>query len=184
MWLACVSRAEYLRRTRDFFYARDIIEVQTPLLGQASVTDPDVGSIAVPPSHYLQTSPEYFMKRLLAAGMGSCYQLASVFRADEQGRLHNSEFTMLEWYRLEFDHLKLMQEVAALVDTLLGAASYATRTYGSLVRDVRAPREELDFEFALACEQLEGRVFVHRLSSRSSRARSPKRGRPDHISPF
>lgn len=155
-----LKRAGLLRQAREFFYQRDVVEVQTPLLGQGTVTDPDVESLAVPSVGYLQTSPEYFIKRLLAAGMPSCYQLAGAFRAGEQGRLHNPEFTMLEWYRLDFDHQQLMAEVAQLVDALLGPGDYATRSYASLVADVNAPREQLDLEFATACAQTTGRVFI------------------------
>ncbi|MEQ8691547.1 MAG: amino acid--tRNA ligase-related protein, partial [Pseudomonadales bacterium] len=155
-----LKRAGLLRQTREFFYQRDVVEVQTPLLGQGTVTDPDVESLVVPSVGYLQTSPEYFIKRLLAACMPSCYQLAGAFRAGEQGRLHNPEFTMLEWYRLDFDHQQLMAEVAQLVDALLGPGDYATRSYASLVADVNAPREQLDLEFATACAQTTGRVFI------------------------
>jgi lysyl-tRNA synthetase class 2 len=98
------QRAELLAQARAFFAERDVTEVQTPVLAKHSVTEPDVQSIEVPGYGYLQTSPEYQMKRLLAAGMPSCYQLGPAFRHGEQGRLHNPEFTMLEWYRLGFDH--------------------------------------------------------------------------------
>lgn len=155
-------RAKLLAQTRDFFTARDVIEVQTPVLGQQSVTEPDVQSIVVPDYGYLQTSPEYQMKRLLAAGMPSCYQLAPAFRHAERGRLHNPEFTMLEWYRLGFDHQQLMYEVGELVDTLLGAQPYQRVTYGELVGELEGrPRDELDMAFAQACENLSpGRFFV------------------------
>ena len=90
------------------------------------MTDVDVESIAVPGYGYLQTSPEYFLKRLLAAGAPDCYQLAPVFRHDERGRFHNPEFTLLEWYRLGFDHHELMAEVRALVDQVLGSDDFQT----------------------------------------------------------
>lgn len=152
-------RAELLRQIRHFFFELDVVEVQTPSLGAASVTDPDVHATTVG-THYLQTSPEYFLKRLLAAGMSSCYQMAPAFRADEQGRLHNGEFTLLEWYRLGFDHHQLMAEVAQLVDLSLGKGSYRTVAYSDLVANLQVPRDVLDLEFALVCEKLEGRVFV------------------------
>jgi len=109
-----------------------VIEVHTPVLGHSTATDPHIQSFSVyapaaspsqPPdkfSGYLQTSPELFMKRLLAAGSGDIYQIAKVFRAGEAGRLHAPEFTMLEWYRLDIDHHQLMDEVARLVEVLLG----------------------------------------------------------------
>ena len=154
------ARADLLARIREFFKVRGVIEVQTPLLGPRTVTDPDVEAIAVPDYGYLQTSPEYFMKRLLAAGVGDCYQLASAFRHHETGRLHNPEFTMLEWYRLGFSAQQLMDEVAQLCDTVLGPAAYAQRSYASLVDNLNAPRDELDLMFAQSCAALSGRCFV------------------------
>ncbi len=158
---ALTARADLLDKTRQFFAARDVIEVQTPLLGDATVTDPDVESIPVPGYGFLQTSPEYFMKRLLSAGVPSCYQLASAFRHDESGSHHNPEFTMLEWYRVGFDDVALRDEVAALCDTLLGPATCETLTYADVVGDVGRPREELDLAFADASERLgPGRYFI------------------------
>ena len=126
-----------LRATREFFARRDVMEVQTPVLGAATVTDPAIDSLRVcmpdAPGPYLQTSPEYHMKRLLAAGAPSIYQIGPVFRAGEQGRWHNPEFTMLEWYRLGFDAPSLMDEVADLVNALLGPAAYERLTYAGLL---------------------------------------------------
>lgn len=154
------ARAEILAQIRAFFTARDIIEVQTPLLGKTTVTDPDVEAVAVAGYGFLQTSPEYFLKRLLAAGVPSCYQMAPGFRHDERGRLHNPEFCMLEWYRLAFDARQLMLEVSELCDVVLGEGSYQTHTYASLVGDLNRPRDELDLVFAQACADLSGRVFI------------------------
>jgi lysyl-tRNA synthetase class 2 len=139
-----------------------VIEVQTPVLAKHSVTEPDVQSIEVPGYGYLQTSPEYQMKRLLAAGMPSCYQLGPAFRHGEQGRLHNPEFTMLEWYRLGFDHNQLMYEVADLVDALLGPKPYQRLTYEDVVGKSEArTRDALDLALAEACERLTpGRFFI------------------------
>lgn len=158
-------RAQTLGAIRAFFAARDVVEVQTPVLAPATVTDPDVESIAVPGYGFLQTSPEYQMKRLLSAGAPSIYQLGPVFRHEERGRLHNPEFTMLEWYRLGFDDQQLMQEVAALVAVVLGPGTVQTVTYQQLVGDVSGrgdvQRSELDLRFAKACERLQpGRFFV------------------------
>ena len=156
-----VQRAALLQRLREFFALRQVLEVQTPLLAPNTVTDPDVESVAVPGYGFLQTSPEYQMKRLLAAGAPSIYQLASAFRHEEVGRLHNSEFTMLEWYRLDFDHSQLMNEVVDLVNEVLGPASYTTVTYTELVGELDRPRDELDLAFAQATEALSpGRFFV------------------------
>jgi elongation factor P--(R)-beta-lysine ligase len=119
-------RAEALRWTREFFHQRGVLEVETPALVNAAVSDVNLGSIraAMPGSEtsfYLHTSPEYAMKRLLAAGIGDIYQVCRVYRGDERGRQHNPEFTMLEWYRLGFSLDDLMNEVAVLVRGLLGA---------------------------------------------------------------
>jgi lysyl-tRNA synthetase class 2 len=115
-----------LASTRAFFAARDVMEVETPALSDAAVTSSAIGSLGVHTPRgsfagYLHTSPEFPMKRLLAAGAGSIYQICRVFRADEQGRRHNPEFTLLEWYRVGFDHRALMAEVAELVTMLLPA---------------------------------------------------------------
>lgn len=121
-------RAGLLARVRAFFTARGVLEVETPALSAAAVTDPHLASFAVRytgpgPRHgqplYLHTSPEFPMKRLLAAGSGCIYQIARVFRDGEAGHRHNPEFTLLEWYRVGFDHHRLMDEVAELVTELL-----------------------------------------------------------------
>lgn len=119
-------RAEALWWTREFFRHRGVLEVETPALVNAAVSDINLGScrVEVPGSEsprFLHTSPEYAMKRLLAAGSGDIYQICHVYRGAERGRQHNPEFTMLEWYRLGFSLEDLMQEVAALVRGLLGA---------------------------------------------------------------
>ena len=113
------QRAQLLRTLREFFVARDVLEVQTATLGSRTVTDVAIESLRVRDGAFLQTSPEYQLKRLLAAGAPSLYQLGPVFRAGEAGRLHNPEFTLLEWYRIGFDHLQLMAEVTELVDLVL-----------------------------------------------------------------
>jgi lysyl-tRNA synthetase class 2 len=156
------QRAELLAQARAFFAERNVIEVQTPVLAKHTVTEPDVQSIEVPGYGYLQTSPEYQMKRLLAAGMPSCYQLGPAFRHGEQGRLHNPEFTMLEWYRLGFDHNQLMYEVADMVDALLGPKPYQRLTYEDVVgKSEGRTRDALDLALADACERLTpGRFFI------------------------
>jgi lysyl-tRNA synthetase class 2 len=117
-------RARLLARTRDFFAARQVLEVETPLLVRRGVSDVQLQSLAVSlpgerRSRFLHTSAEYAMKRLLAAGSGDIYQLCHVFRGGEQGPQHNLEFTMLEWYRLGFSLQQLMDEVATLLRELL-----------------------------------------------------------------
>lgn len=118
---ALQQRAEMLARLRQYFADAGVLEVETPLLASGAVTDPNIQSFVTRPvepgeqEHYLNTSPEFAMKRLLAAGSGPIYQVCKAFRRGEAGRLHNPEFTLLEWYRPGFDHHRLMQEVEALV---------------------------------------------------------------------
>lgn len=120
-------RAELLTQLRAFFAARGVLEVDTPALSVAAATDRHIASFRVEDGRgglrYLHTSPEFPMKRLLAAGYGDIWQLAKVFRQGEAGRHHNPEFSLLEWYRLGFDHHRLMQEVAELIAALLPALS-------------------------------------------------------------
>ncbi|MCV6621409.1 MAG: EF-P lysine aminoacylase EpmA [Cellvibrionaceae bacterium] len=111
-------RAILNRFIREFFHERSVLEVETPLLAQHPVSDPYIECLSClhqGENYHLQSSPEYAMKRLLAAGSGDIYSLAKVFRAGESGRRHNVEFTMLEWYRLGLDDHQLMQELAELV---------------------------------------------------------------------
>jgi lysyl-tRNA synthetase class 2 len=123
---ALKRRAQALATTREFFRQRNVLEVETPALINAPVSDVNIGSVRVEmPGRdgaplFLHTSPEYAMKRLLAAGSGDIYQVCRVFRGAERGRQHNPEFTMVEWYRLGFSLDGLMREVADLVCTLLG----------------------------------------------------------------
>ena len=117
-------RAAMLRSARAFFEERGVLEVETPILSAAAVSDPQLESLStqiagVAQRSYLATSPEYAMKRLLAAGCGDIYQICKVFRDEERGRWHNPEFTMIEWYRVGFDDAALMSEVEALVGRLL-----------------------------------------------------------------
>jgi elongation factor P--(R)-beta-lysine ligase len=113
-----------LEGAREFFKSRGVLEVETPILSSAAVSDPQIESLAtkiagMPGSTYLCPSPEYAMKRLLAAGSGDIFQICKVFRDAERGRWHNPEFTMIEWYRLGFDDGALMDEVEMLIGQLL-----------------------------------------------------------------
>ena len=130
-----LKRAELLDRVRAFFRKYNIVEVQTSTLDQYGVTDVATENVEVTGYGYLQSSPEYQMKRLLAAGMPSCFQIGPVFRAGEVGRWHNTEFTMLEWYELDVTLDQLMANVAALVDALIGSEPILTKTVKELLEE-------------------------------------------------
>ena len=121
-------RAALNARIRGFFAERAVTEVETPVLSVAGNTDPNIASFSLhfsgrtdgaPRTRWMRTSPEYPLKRLLAAGFGDCYELGRVFRDGEAGGRHNPEFTMLEWYRLGYDHRALIRETAELVGAAL-----------------------------------------------------------------
>ena len=162
---ALARRADLLRDIRTFFAERDVLEVQTATLAEHTVTDLHIESMAVGQHGYLQTSPEYQLKRLLVAGAPSLYQIGPVFRAGESGRLHNPEFTLLEWYRLGFDDQALMTEVEALIERVLGPGKCQTVTYTELVGQralAELAPEALDLRFSEAAAALEGRWFITR----------------------
>jgi lysyl-tRNA synthetase class 2 len=150
------SRAAMLARIRAYFAAQEVEEVQTPVLSAAAVSDPAIESVAAAPASgarlFLQTSPEYPMKRLLAAGFGDCYQVCPVFRDGESGKLHNPEFTMIEWYRLDYGVGEMQHDV----DRLLRVACAEMRsfpptrsiTYREAIRDACG----LDYRHATPAE--------------------------------
>lgn len=131
---ALSRRAQLLAAVRALFAERGVLEVDTPLLASAPVSDPNIEAIATlaPESDavmYLQTSPEFAMKRLLASGSGAIYQICKAFRRGERGRRHNPEFTMLEWYRPGLSLQDLMDEVAAVVTLAVGTIESAHFSY-------------------------------------------------------
>mgnify|MGYP001285816526 FL=1 len=133
-------RASVLAEVRRFFADRAVMEVETPLLGTSTVTDVHLQSFEVrthDPSQlplFLQTSPEYAMKRLLAAGAGPIYQIAKAFRSGERSRLHNPEFTLIEWYRPGFSLADLMDEVEQFIMRLLCRQKIPRYSYRELFR--------------------------------------------------
>lgn len=165
-------RARLYAAVRAFFAVRDVLEVETPILSAAANTEPNIESFvtrfsghvdAGPRERWLRTSPEFPLKRLLAAGVGDCYELGRVFRDGEAGRRHNPEFTLLEWYRVGFDHRKLAAETVALVQDALALSgrravvierSYAALFMESLgldphradIADLRAPLADVAIE--------------------------------------
>lgn len=162
---ALEKRARLLSDVRAFFAERNVLEVQTAVLAEHTVTDLNIESMAVGGHGYLQTSPEYQLKRLLAAGAPSLYQIGPVFRAGEVGRLHNPEFTLVEWYRLGFDDEALMAEVDALIARVLGPGECGRITYTELVGEralAELSAEALDLRFSEASAALQGRWFVTR----------------------
>ena len=146
-------RARLYATIRAFFAEREMLEAETPVLSMAGNTDPNIESFSLefsgrtdgaPRTRWLRTSPEFALKRLLAAGVGDCYELGRVFRNGEAGSRHNPEFTMLEWYRIGWDHHQLIGETVDLVQTamaLVGRKADATTT---TFRDLYRERLGLD----------------------------------------
>jgi len=137
-WSVLVKRADLMRQVRQFFYERKVTEVDTHLLSQFGVTDCHLNNLTTEFKYplasgnktlYLQTSPEYAMKRILAAYGKDIYQLSHVVRDDEIGRFHNPEFTLLEWYRVGFDDIQLITEVSELLTELCNAPQTKVMTY-------------------------------------------------------
>ncbi|KAB0483068.1 elongation factor P--(R)-beta-lysine ligase [Vibrio chagasii] len=138
-------RALLIRQIRDFFFERDVLEVDTPAMSHATVTDVHLHTFKtefVGPGYaggqklFFMTSPEFHMKRLLAAGSGCIYQIAKAFRNEENGRYHNPEFMMLEWYRVGFDHHQLMDEMDDLLQLVLNSRAAERMTYQNAFLEV------------------------------------------------
>lgn len=124
-------RSNVLAKIREFFSARNVIEVETPLLLPSTNPAPYLNSFCFE-NLYLQTSPEFAMKHLLAAGSGDIYQICKAFRQGELGRNHNPEFTMLEWYRIGFDHHNLMDEVNEFLKYIIIVPNAKRFTYAEI----------------------------------------------------
>ncbi len=167
---ALKKRAALLAEIRRFFAARGVLEVETPLLCQAGVTDPNLRSFttllhrpgaAEGERLYLQTSPEFAMKRLLAAGSGSIYQICKAFRNEESGRYHNPEFTLLEWYRVGFDLVQLIDEIDELLREIcaedLRLEASERRSYRELFCEhIGADPLSASFKKLAECSKLQG----------------------------
>lgn len=132
------SKAKVIQTIRQFFANKNVLEVDTPAMSHATVTDIHLHTFQtefVGPGYadgrklYFMTSPEFHMKRLLAAGSGCIYQICKSFRNEENGRYHNPEFTMLEWYRVGFDHHQLMDEMDELLQLVLGCGDAMRMSY-------------------------------------------------------
>ncbi len=164
---ALVLRAELYVLIRAFFSERGVLEVETPVMSAGANTDPNIQSFSTrfsghadagSPARWLRTSSEFAQKRLLAAGVGDCYELGRVFRNGEAGRRHNPEFTMLEWYRVGRDHRWLIEETTQLVQAAMLSADRKTHvrmySYAELFEEIvgidphRANEPDIDRELA------------------------------------
>ncbi|WP_370979861.1 EF-P lysine aminoacylase EpmA [Agaribacterium sp. ZY112] len=133
------KRARIIQTIRCFFQDLDVLEVDVPVWAEHSVSDPWLDALSVECGEqtlWLQTSPEYYMKRLLAAGSGCIYSLAKAFRADEKGRLHEPEFTMLEWYRCGLDDRQLIDELIRLINILAPDLEFQKSSYADLFQSL------------------------------------------------
>ncbi|MFT5003944.1 MAG: lysyl-tRNA synthetase class 2 [Psychrobacter glaciei] len=143
-WEVAKSRGNVINAIRDFFENKNVIEVETPSLSIGTVTDPyleafstqynylDNSDIDQSQQLYLQTSPEFHMKRLLASGYGCIFQICKAFRHEDSGRYHNPEFTLLEWYRIGFDQHDLMAEIDELLSTVVKTQKSEKISYQNL----------------------------------------------------
>jgi len=146
-------RAQVNAVIRAFFATRNVLEVETPILSRAGNTDPNIASFSLhfgghvdagPARRWLRTSPEFPLKRLLAAGVGDCYELGRVFRDGEAGGRHNPEFTMLEWYRIGWDHQRLIDECVELLQEVLTLVDRQSSSRRVAYRDLYRQRLDLD----------------------------------------
>ena len=138
-------RARLYASIRQYFAERRVLEVETPILAAGANTDPNIESFSTSfsghvdagsPERWLRTSSEFAQKRLLVAGIGDCYELGRVFRNGEAGRRHNPEFTMLEWYRVGWDHKRLIDETVDLVQTALALVRKSANVHKSSYREL------------------------------------------------
>jgi len=159
---ALALRARLYARIREFFAERGVLEVETPILSRAANTDPNIESFSTsfsghadagPRERWLRTSSEFAQKRLLASGVGDNFELGRVFRDGEAGRRHNPEFTMLEWYRVGWDHWRLIDETIELVQAALALVGTSAEVRKTTYRDLFVVELALD-PFTAAEEKL------------------------------
>jgi len=158
-------RAQLLADIRQFFSSRTVLEVETPVLSHSSGTDPqldffktDYCSSPLVQTLFLQTSPEFAMKRLIAAGSGSIYQIAKAFRNGESGRFHNPEFTLLEWYRVGFTLPQLMDEITELMAVLFSGQSALSAAQRFSYQDIferHTGLNPLEFSYKSYCDYVQ-----------------------------
>lgn len=188
---ALLLRAQVNHRIREFFTERGVLEVETPIFSAGANTEPNIESFSVrfsgplpeggPRERWMRTSPEFALKRLLAEGVGDCYELGRVFRDGEAGRRHNPEFTMLEWYRISWTHRELAEETVDLVQALMADAgttldvrqfeyrelyreSFGFDPFTAEVATLAAPLAELDIRAAdLSRDDWLDLLMTHRL---------------------
>jgi lysyl-tRNA synthetase class 2 len=184
-----IFRAKIFAKIRQFFANKNILEVDTPLLASASITDVFLSPLSLSynkKTYYLQTSPEYAMKRLLCAGSGSIYQICKAFRNDEKSRIHEPEFTMLEWYRVGFNYEDIINQTDELLQFVLNSKPAKRFSYQELFikyagfdplnSDIHDDHD-LDVIFNSKIEpNLEGVVIVYDYPA-SQAALSKKRGK-------
>ncbi|MGB0938414.1 MAG: elongation factor P--(R)-beta-lysine ligase [Colwellia sp.] len=167
-WEDAQRRAEILDSIRVFFKERKVVEVETPALSQGTITDVHLDALSCDYNYmedsslnkasrlYLQTSPEFHMKRLLASGYQSIFQIAKSFRHEGAGRFHNPEFTMLEWYRVGLDHFELMDEVSDLLCLTLACEKPYRISYQEIFKECTG----ID-PLATSREQLSAYINLH-----------------------
>ena len=162
------QRSKIYRTIRRFFDDRGVVEVTTPVLGASGVSDLHIQSLSLVDdgqSWFLQSSPEYSMKRLLASGSGSIYQICPAFRAGELGSKHNTEFSMLEWYRVGYSLEELVAEVATLLQQTLDVNQVQTSKFRfTTYRELFTSRFDVNPHGA-GIETLRGLIFAENLTA-------------------
>ncbi|MEF8834494.1 MAG: amino acid--tRNA ligase-related protein, partial [Halofilum sp. (in: g-proteobacteria)] len=176
-------RARMRGRIRAFFDASDLLEVDTPVLSAAAPTEPGVEPVrarVLGEPRFLQSSPEFPIKRLLAAGVGDCWQLARVYRDGERGRWHQPEFDLLEWYRHGFDHHELMEEVEAVIAATL--APHRAIPAATYIPYAEAFRRYVGVDpLTAGMDELRGAAVEHGLSPVPGLAGDDRDGWLDHV---